>query len=106
MGLVSVDKLLQLIRAGFEKVKDHRASNASLSMSDVLMSALAMFSLKDSSLLEFDERRSKAENLKQIYGLTGVPSDTQMRTILDQLKPDEIKPLFKAVFGQLEGGRA
>jgi hypothetical protein len=105
MGLVSVDKLLQVIRAGFEKVKEHRAANASLSLSDTLMSAFAMFSLKDSSLLEFDERRAKATNLQQIYGLGRVPSDTQMRTILDPLSPEEIKPLFKAVFEQLEEGQ-
>jgi hypothetical protein len=105
MGLVSADKLLQVIRAGFEKVKDHRAANASLSLSDALMSAFAMFSLKDSSLLEFDGRRAKGSNLQQIYGLAGVPSDTQMRTILDPLQPEEIKPLFKAVFEQLEGAQ-
>jgi len=77
------------------------------------MSAFAMFSLKDSSLLEFDERREKAcpersrrdGNLKQIYELEDIPSDTQMRTILDPVSPDEIKPLYKDVFEQLERGK-
>ena len=75
-NIFSIDKLLKRVRGGFDQIKDHRASNISISLSDALMSALAMFSLKDSSLLEFDERRKKDENLKQIYGLAQVPSDT------------------------------
>ncbi len=46
-SLLSADNLLKRVRAGFEQVKDHRASNAVISLADVLMSALAMFSLKD-----------------------------------------------------------
>ena len=62
------------------------------------MSGFGMFSLKDSSLLEFDDRRSKDKNLKKIYGLEKVPSDTQMRTILDPVSAEEIKPVFKDVY--------
>jgi hypothetical protein len=62
------------------------------------MSGFGMFSLKDSSLLEFDDRRSKDENLRKIYGLEKVPSDTQMRTIVDPVSPEEIKPIFKDVY--------
>jgi len=62
------------------------------------MSGFGMFSLKDSSLLEFDERRKKDQNLKHIYGLKDVPSDTQMRTILDPVSPAGIKPIFKEVY--------
>jgi hypothetical protein len=105
MGILSADNLIQLVRSGFEKIRDHRASNASISLGDALMSAFAMFSLKDSSLLEFDERRAKDGNLKQIYGLEDVPGDTQLRTILDPVSPEEIKPLYKGVFEQLERGK-
>jgi len=102
---LSADSLIQLLRTGMEKIADHRAPNASIPLADVLMSAFAMFSLKDSSLLEFDERRIRDDNLKRIYGLETVPCDTQMRTVLDPVAPDEIKPLFKDLFAQLERGR-
>ena len=62
------------------------------------MAGFAMFSLKDSSLLEFDDRRSKDENLRKIYGLERVPSDTQMRAIVDPVSWEEIKPVFKEVY--------
>jgi hypothetical protein len=87
---------------GFDQVKEHRASNVVISLSDVLMSAFAMFSLKDSSLLEFDGRREKDDNLKRIYKIETVPSDTQMRTILDEVSSKEFSPLFKDAVVQLE----
>jgi len=89
---------LKTVRSGFGQIADHRAANASISLSDALMSGFGMFALKDSSLLEFDGRRTKDQNLKQIYGLKAVPSDTQMRTILDPISPEGIKPVFKEVY--------
>ena len=79
--------------------------NVEIQLGDGLMSAFAMFSLKEPSLLAFDQRRAKAKNLQQIYGLEKIPSDTQMRTILDRVEPADIKPLFKDVFRQLQRGK-
>lgn len=73
-----------------------------ISLVDALVSAFAMFSLKDSSLLQFDERRAKDKNLKQIYELENIPCDTHMRTILDPVTPEEIKPTFKAIFEEVK----
>jgi len=86
------------VRSGFEQIAEHRAANASISLTDALMSGFGMFSLKDSSLLEFDDRRSKDENLRKIYGLEKVPSDTQMRAIVDPVSAEGIKPIFKDVY--------
>ena len=94
---ITTKVLLQIVGGGFEKIEDHRAANVSISLRDALMSGFAMFSLKDSSLLEFDKRRFKDENLKTIYGLERIPSDTQMRTILDSVLPEGFRPIFKEV---------
>ena len=99
---ITPKSLLKTVRSGFGQIEDHRAANGSISQSDALMSGFGMFSLKDSSLLEFDERRTKDQTLKQIYGLEAVPSDTQMRTILDPVLPEEIKPVFKAVYQEVK----
>ena len=95
---IPTKSLLKTVRSGFGQIADHRAANGSISLSDALMSGFGMFSLKDSSLLEFDDRRSKDENLRKIYGLQKVPSDTQMRTILDLVSPEGIKSIFKDVY--------
>lgn len=94
-----------LVRSRFEKVTDHRTGDVEIALADALMSAFAMFSLKDPSLLAFDERREQDGNLKRIYKLESVPCDTQMRTILDDVEPHEAKPVFKDVFRQAQRGK-
>jgi hypothetical protein len=102
---LSADGLFRLIRQQFGKIEDHRPKNVIIPLGDALMSAFAMFSLKDPSLLSFDERRSDSMNLKSVYHLQEIPSDTQMRTILDNVDPANVRSLFKDVFRQLQRGK-
>jgi len=104
---LSADPLFTLIREGFERIPDYRPPDVDIyiSLPDALMSAFAMFSLKDPSLLAFDERRND-ENLKSVYGIENIPSDTHLRTILDPVDPELLRPLFKDVFRQLQRGKA
>lgn len=99
---LSADGLFRLVHQKFAEIDEHRPKNVVIPLEDALMSAFAMFSLKSPSLLSFDQQRSTSTNLKNIYHLKAVPSDTQMRTILDNVNPDDISPLFKNVFHQLE----
>jgi hypothetical protein len=105
---LSASGLFNLVRAGFEKIKDTRTGQSTILMVDVLMSAFAMFSLKDESLLMFDKRRASMRelaNLKRVYGIENVPCDTVMRDILDPVDPEEFRPMFKDVFNQLQRGK-
>lgn len=101
------DALLSTMKTGFEKIEDHRPGNVQHSLGDTLMAGFAMFSLKDSSLLSFDERRIKApSNLMTIYGMGSIPCDTSMREILDGVDPNDLRPLLKDAFRQLQRGKA
>jgi hypothetical protein len=102
---LSADALYYLIHEGFERIPDHRSAKPPIPLSDALLSAFAMFSLKDPSLLAFDERRSDA-NMKALFGIGQIPSDTQMREILDPVDPERLRPLFGDVFRQLQRGKA
>jgi hypothetical protein len=46
------------VRKEFESIKEHRIKTISYKLTDVLMSALAMFGLKYPSLLQFDQSGS------------------------------------------------
>ncbi|MFT6741286.1 MAG: hypothetical protein ACJAVF_002800, partial [Paraglaciecola sp.] len=62
------DKLIQLVRDGFEKVTDPRRANSKLELPNLLNLSFSMFHLKDSSLSSFREQFSvRAENLERIY---------------------------------------
>src|SRR5947209_5827404 len=100
------DALFQLVRTGFERLPDARQeSKLQISLADALMAAFAMFSLKDPSLLAFEDRRGEA-NLHSIYLIDQVPCDSQMRTILDPLEPEQLRGVFRDVFRQLQRGKA
>ena len=75
---LNADALFRALHTDFSKVSDFRQGDVKISMTDALMSGFAMFSLKDPSLLAFDERRGIDQNLKNIYHIDNVPCDTQM----------------------------
>ena len=97
------DALIQRVRSRFEAIPDSRRC-PSFSLADTLMAGLALFSLKDPSLLAF-MHRAVDHNLRRVFGLQAVPSDTQMRTILDDVDPDRLRPAFRDVFRQLQRAR-
>jgi Transposase DDE domain len=104
---LSADALYQLLRSRFRSLPDPRAGEVEIPLADALMSAFAMFALKDPSLLAFDHRRRDPnDNFRSIYAIDRVPSDSQMRAILDPLDPASLRPAFQDVFRCLQRGKA
>lgn len=97
-----IDNIIQGIKIGFEQVTEHRYINAQIALADYLQSAFAMFHLKDPSLhqyrLNYPERE---ENLKNIYHVNFLPSDSAMREGIDGINPDDIQECFKIPHQQL-----
>ena len=103
---LSFDPLIRQIRLRAKQLLDTRdEADCKYSMADAVMSAMAMFNLKDPSLLSFQERRND-ENIKSLFRILDVPSDTQMRVILDPLEPDWFRPMFNDAIRQLQRGKA
>lgn len=99
---LSASSLYEIVRSGFGAIKDQRTKNAEISLQDMLMSGFALFSLKDPSLLAFDARRAEPENLHTIYGIEQIASDSYMRTVLDEVKPEQLRPVYKGLFERLK----
>jgi Transposase DDE domain len=103
---LSADTLFRLLRSLFSSVPDQRSGEVEFSLADVLMSAFAMFSLKDPSLLAFDHRRrDPSDNFRTIYGINRVPCDSQMRAVLDPVDPACLRAPFLEVFRCLQRGK-
>jgi len=109
MSSLSGDSLLQSIRDHFELVKDYRdPSRIRIALSDFLMSGFAIFCLKFASLLEFEEEmrgKKMASHLSPIFKLVEVPSDTHMRSVLDEIDPENLAPIFKKLFNKVQEGK-
>jgi hypothetical protein len=97
------DALIQRVRQRFEKLPEQRRCPA-FGLADTLMAGLALFALKDPSLLAFC-RRPLEHNLRTVFGLQAIPSDTQLRTILDDVDPRQLRPVFRDVFRQVQRGK-
>ncbi len=101
--LVSFDSIYGELHKGFSQLADHRRSNSSHSLADIVSAAFAMFSLKSPSLLNFSLRsRQEDDNLMQVYKISKLCSDTQMREVLDKVQASKVRDLFSKVIGKLK----
>ena len=104
---LSAPGLLNTIRKCFDQIDDNKV-NRSISLTDCLMSGVAVFGLKYPSLLQFDKNRNDElikPNLQSLYGITQAPSDTYMRERLDDVDPQQLRKAFTQLFAQLQRGK-
>jgi hypothetical protein len=101
---LTFDELMKTLDEQFRTIPDNRTGNAvQYQLPDVLKAAFAMFSLKHPSLLDFKTQSTAEENnLHNIYRIEGnIPSDNQMRGILDPVDTQLLRPLFRTCFSLL-----
>src|SRR3954464_13143302 len=104
---LSADSLFRVLRSHFGSLPDLRSAEVEIPLDDALMSAFAMFSLKDPSLLAFDHRRRDPnDNFRTISGNHHVRCDSQMRATLDPVDPADLRTPFRAIFRRLQHGQA
>ena len=89
----------------FAQIADPRdPSRLTWEMPAVLMSAFAMLFFQHPSLLEY-QRRMKQQtgqsNLEQVFRVVAIPSDTQMREILDGVPPEPLRRVLPHTFEQM-----
>jgi len=97
---LSASGLIKTVFQQFSKIPDPRTFERedTISLKDHLMSGLAVFGLKCSSLLDYDRKRKEeatGANLRDLYHVDKAPSDTYLRERLDEINPDALRPAFK-----------
>jgi len=104
---LSATGLLSVVRGVFTKIP-RAVKRQTISLSDCLMSALAMFGIKAPSLLAFDGpnlQETVQHNLKTLYQIGTPPSDTHMREVLDEVDPKALRETFLSVFHEVQRGK-
>ena len=92
---LSNDGLVRLVRDVFREEQKEPL----IALGDVLLAGFAIFVLKSASLLAFEIKwKHNTFNLRALFGMRDIPSDTQLRTILDQVDPQELRPAFTGIF--------
>ena len=93
------DYLVNKVYESVEHLDDHRKTDRGHALTDVVMSAFAMFSLKDPSVLAFKNNYEvRRENLEEVFKIKEVPSDNGLRKILDEVNPLNLRPCFEALY--------
>ena len=99
---LTFESVIGKLSAAFRKASDSRAiGRIKYSFHDTLMSGFAMMFFQHPSLLQFQERmklKLGRSNLETIFGVKDVPSDTQMREILDDADPESLRRLLPKLF--------
>ena len=99
---LTFESLVALLSRTFQAMPDPRCPDRiNYSIRDSLLSAFAMFFFQHPSILQFQEKLKKRCgrcNLETVFGLKQVPSDTQLREILDGAPYEPIRQLLGEVF--------
>ena len=102
--------LVDLIGKQFAQLPDYRKAspNQKYSVSDAALSAFAVFMMQAPSFLaqQRDMQRTKGRNNAQsLFGVHQLPSDNQIRDILDPIAPSYLSELFWQVYAQLQAAQ-
>jgi len=105
---LSASGLYGLVKKTFATIPDHRAQgNITYSLTDTLSLGLAVFAFKSPSLLQFMETTLKdveGANIKTLFQISQIPSDTQMRDILDPVDPELLRPAYDSILREFQRG--
>ncbi len=89
----------------FKQIPDQRdPQRIKWGMPAVLMSAFAMFFFQHPNLLEYQRRlkkKSGRSNLERVFQVADIPSDTQMREILDGVPVEPLRSVLPEIFERM-----
>ena len=98
--------LLDDIRAAAGELADTRQlGKVTYSLPDCYISAFALFFLQDPSVLEFQRRfqdQIQRNNLATVFGVEEIPSDSQLREVLDTHDYAAVSDVFRRWFAKLQ----
>ena len=102
---LTLEAMIDLVSQTFAPIPDSRdPDRTDYSLHDTLMSGFAMMFFQYPNLLEFQRKMKQRRhqcNLETIFGVREVPSDTQMRDILDGVPVDLLRPLLPVLFEKI-----
>jgi hypothetical protein len=105
LNSLSFDSLITILSSHFSILDDHRhPKRINYSLHDTLMTAFAIFFFQHPSLLQFQtamkQRRGRC-NLETLFKVQQLPSETQMRDLLDRVDSQQLRKLLPILFERL-----
>ena len=107
-GLRIFDELITEMHHCIEKLPDHRrGENKRYEIKDAALSAFSVFFTQSRSFLAYqrmiEEARGKS-NVQSLFGVGRIPSDNQIRNLLDPQRPEMLFRVFEKGLEAVEKG--
>jgi len=103
---VKFKEMLAGVRRSLEAVPEHRKGrNIQYSIVDAGLSAFAVFFLQSPSFLAFQKEMKQQlgrDNAQSMFGVENIPSDAQIRNLLDQVEPEDLREPFWDIYRLLQ----
>lgn len=103
---IKLQKLLSSIQNALEQVPEHRTGkNIQYTLMEAGLSAFAVFYMQSPSFLEHQrdmQRQRGQNNAEGLFGVERIPSDSQIRNLLDPIDPAFLRSAYWAIYEQLE----
>jgi hypothetical protein len=94
--------MLDGLRQSLESVPEHRSGqNIQYSIAEAGLGAFAVFYMQSPSFLahQRDMQRKKGQNNAQgVFGIEQIPSDGQIRNLLDPVEPVQLREPFWEIY--------
>jgi len=97
---LSLDEIICQFQKSWQSLPDKRKANNNrkYEVSDATLSAFSVFFMQSSSFLAHQRdmhKRKGKENVSSLFEVQKIPSDNQIRNLLDPIKPDHFHADFK-----------
>lgn len=102
---ISVQELINHIRLAALSFPDNRTGeNTRYTIEDIALSAFSVFFTQSPSFLSFQramQQQTGRNNLGSLFTVSVIPTDTQIRRVLDGVSPECLFPVFAYWFAEL-----
>lgn len=99
------DQLIRRFRQQFEQLPDHRkGGNTTYEICDAVLGAFAVFFTQSPSLLAYQRQMKRTKgrsNPESLFQIERIPSDPQIRNLLDPIEVSVLHPIFRMVLAEL-----
>lgn len=104
---LSLSKIMQRFQTSWQELPDHRqpSNNTRYEIADAAKAAFSVFFMQSPSFLAHQRdmhQRKGRDNVATLFGAEKIPSDVQIRNLLDPISPDQFHADFDWVIDELD----
>lgn len=104
---LSLSQIMKRFQTSWQTLPDHRqqSNNTRYQIADAVGAAFSVFFMQSPSFLAHQrdmQQRKGRDNVGTLFGAGQIPSDVQIRNLLDPISPNQFHPDFDWVINELE----